>query len=79
MTSISDCSPLPDRYLYYSVSGPGPEAGLFRCSFDNMTSQERVAAGEDLDFSTFVIDHTNSSVLVPGREKNTVFALFMMR
>ena len=66
-------------YLYYSASGPGPDAGLFRCSFDNMTATERVAAGADLNFATFVIDHTNFSVLVPGREKNTVFALSMIR
>ena len=67
------------RYLYYSVSEDGPDAGLFRCSFDNLTSVERVASGADLNFSTFVIDHANFSVLVPGREKNTVFALSMIR
>ncbi|KAF0289273.1 Proto-oncogene tyrosine-protein kinase ROS [Amphibalanus amphitrite] len=65
-------------YFYYSVSEPSPDAGLFRCSFDNMTSAERVASGADLNFATFVIDHTNFSVLVPGREKNTVFALSMI-
>ena len=73
------CLSHSNSYLYYSVSGAGPESGLFRCSFDNMTSTERVAAGTDLNFATFVIDHTNFSVLVPGREKNTVFALSMIR
>ncbi|XP_037079270.1 proto-oncogene tyrosine-protein kinase ROS-like [Pollicipes pollicipes] len=65
-------------YLYYSVESPAAEAGLFRCSFSNMTAVARVTSGAEFSFSTFVIDHTNFSVLVPGRSKNTVFALSMI-